>query len=368
MDRLIGKPSSGYGRCSSRPAAPSGSCSFGALFNFEFVFNPLFFNWQNGPRLPDYQPTEGGAGPSPAPPAAPSPRIPPPQVVAGTPLNNSFRHSSSPALGGVRSGSGVGLNLTSPSTTCASPSSAVTPSGPPPLSYVAPSFFGSAGPPRPDSRPSTGEGQSRPSPHQLGPPSARPIYSPAAPGASSSGLAPPPAPPPTYSSSPFPFFPPVSMMRTPPAMSNSSHLSSASFLAPSPPTTSMAKPGSGPLLSYGEQPFPPSRPSQLSLSVAPPSGPNSKAATSPSPSASSRPTSRASSQNSGESSSRPGSLPYPSHSSSSFSMRSPSLPPPQQSTSSAFPNPGDHPSVSKFCAARFCNLAGAQVWLVVVVT
>ena len=35
----------------------------------------IFCYAQNGPRISDCQPTEGGAGPSPAPPAAPSPRL-----------------------------------------------------------------------------------------------------------------------------------------------------------------------------------------------------------------------------------------------------------------------------------------------------
>lgn len=318
----------------------------------------------------DCQPTEGGAGPSPAPPAVPSPRLPPQAAqVAGSPLlNTSFNSSSSSISSGIRSSSAGQLNLQAPSS-CPSPSSA---GHHPQLSYVAPSFFGSspAGP-RPPSvdghKPINEDAQRHgksPSPFQQQHPNSnqlRPTYG--------TSVAPPPLstptlstvsapagslapPPPVFTSSSFPFYPPVSMIRTPPVPNHhGGALTSAnSFLAPSPPTTAPLPPSSHNKQGYlgslpgpiGEPPL--SRPQHLPLTslAAPASGPG-KASTETSPSSSSRPVSRSSSSLNSSSGDAPrsGSLPFLKFSTSTPRESPTSLPPPL-TTPSAFPTPGNY--------------------------
>ena len=139
-----------------------------------------------------------------------------------------------------------------------------------------------------------------------------------------------PAPPSVFTTSSFPFFPPVSMARTP---SNHNHLTtssgfSASFLAPSPPivaaTPSQQKHTSlGAPMAFGDQPFALTRPPFSTASFAPISSTKPATSSTESIPVTSRPNSRTSSFN--NDSNRPGSLPFPGHSSST---RSPSLPPP----------------------------------------
>ncbi len=318
----------------------------------------------------DCQPTEGGAGPSPAPPAVPSPRLPPQAAqVAGSPLlNTSFNSSSSSISSGIRSSSGGQSNSQAPSS-CPSPSSV---GHHPQLSYVGPSFFGSSSAgPRPPSvdghRPINEDAQRHgksPSPFQqqqrptyansvAPPPLSTPILSTVS--APAGSLAPPP---PVFTSSSFPFYPPVSMIRTPPVPNHhGGALTSAnSFLAPSPPTTAPLPSSSHNKQGYlgsvpgliGEPPL--SRPQHLALTslAAPASGPG-KASTETSPSSSSRPVSRSSSTLNSSSGDAPrsGSLPFLKFSTSTPRGSPSSLPPPL-STPSAFPTPGNHHGFSTF--------------------
>lgn len=153
-----------------------------------------------------------------------------------------------------------------------------------------------------------------------------------------------PAPPSVFSTSSYPFFPPLSMAR--PASNHSSHSTTSSgfptpFLAPSPPTvaapptqpkhTSLGAPTvplGDPSFSLARLPF--STASFAPISSAKPV--TSAAETAP---VSSRPSSRTSSSLFNHELNRTGSLPFPGHSSST---RSPSLPPPL--TPSTFPIPG----------------------------
>ena len=325
--------------------------------------------FQNGPpRLSDCQPTEGGAGPSPAPPAAPSPRLPP-QPVGGSPL--STFHSSMPTStsSSTSSSSPHSHSLNPPSapvirsavhgfmphtipysaspTTCQPSAPSLSVSGQLPISYTTPPFY--SGGPRPlstdaDSKASVVDVQKQPQPSQHSyklPPPPPPTFPPmSAPSVSfAAGL----GAPPVLTTSSFPFFPPVSMMNRSAPSNSSTSSGLPCFVAPSPPSTKPLLP----VNAFGEQTFNFSRPSMSAPSSTPSSAaPLPRLAMTETSPSSSRPVnlvvsnsqSRESSSSSNTSSNRPVNLPFQPHPSS---RRSPSLPP-SSTPSSAFPTPGNH--------------------------
>ena len=268
------------------------------------------------------------------------------------------------------------------------------PSSGPPLSYVAPPFYTSAQsmtvpqPASPVSRTSAAENRSGDSqrqppltvpsslPQRLPPPPPPPVshvkppspFHPSSPAgirpvfSSAPSIVPPTsslsspsalAPPSVFTSSSYPFFPPVSMART----ANHGHSSNStgfanSFLAPSPPTVAGPLPPQpkytslGVPMAFGDQPYALTRPPFSTASFTPIN--STKPATlaaETAPLTTSRPSSRTSNSSTSSfnnDSNRPGSLPFPGHSSSS-STRSPSLPPPL--APSTFSSPGSESSV-----------------------
>ena len=256
---------------------------------------------QNGPRLTDCQPTEGGAGPSPAPPAAPSPRLVgghgigpagaaglgghlPLQQQQQQPLMSTFPSSSSHCVTPVlRSSSANPFSAPSSSPATSSLPQSLHPTAP--GSYVAPPFFSTAvhtttttsttmsmllPPPAPSPSslasssasfmsliPSSSSASLGSAPPHSQHSALRPSYSPP-PSARASSLAAPLAPPslsfapppmPTFTTSTFPFFPPVSMMRT-------STTTGANFATPPTPPPLHRYPLSlVPPLGFGDQPF-----------------------------------------------------------------------------------------------------------------